>query len=569
MPDKIGSSTPHNVLVTNASDEAIHAETTKALDGITHQKGGDPNVLGQTKWQRFKVSVLLRLSGKYGAYVKTQNTNVKNAFVTALKSGKVNAGNIGLAQRVLDKQIKQANADKHILTFQDLDQVLSLVDQSAKKELLSYLPSSNGTKSLIDAPQDGTKFLKLATKYGLDTPELKEKFRTSLETRLFALAHDEGAGAAADSLEDFAVAAAARVSKGGVHAPLSGPLTAIYDEFPGGLSESKFIQDGKFEAQGKPEHGAQTFIFFKRVSDEGIPYDAQKFADLQAAKNGAPEKANTPAAKGALSDVPQKFHLSVPPDLLLNNTAWAPVHDLLTSDESPFNQWKISNIPSLKKADQASLDELEKDFTQGYNKTLRNGQTKFIESIPDQRAQLGIEKNLQSLRVNEVKAGRLSQKEFDVHELRIKNRESEINAQVAKYEDTKQSLLTALSDTSGRLVANAQYTLYTQHAKGEPWKPEEVKKYTDFLLKIETALKQAGVPPVGLPPSDAPVPGLQYASFRDEDIGENAETAAADAGVEFDYTKPPDSLIQEYKNSPFYQLAADQIAATQGGGLRA
>ena len=569
MPEKIGSSTPHNVLVTNASDETIHAETSKALDGIAHQKAGDPNVLGQTKWQRFKVSVLLRLSGKYGAYVKAQNTNVKNAFVTALNSRQVNAGNIALAQRFLNQEIRKANADKHILTFQDLDQVLSLVDQSAKKELLSYLPSSNGTKSLIDAPKDGTNFLRLASKYGLDTPELKEKFRTSLETRLFALAHDEGAGAAEAALEDFAVAAAARVSKGGVHAPLSGPLTSFYDEFPSGLSASKFIQDGKFEAQGKPEHGAQTFIFFKRVSDEGVPYDAQKFADLQAAKNGAPEKANTPAAKGALSDVPQKFHVSVPPDLLLNNTAWKPVHDLLTSDESPFNQWKISNIPSLKKADQASLDDLEKDYSKGYNKLLSNGKTKFVDSIPNQQAQLNIEKNLQKLRVNEVKVGRLSQEEFDAHELRITNRETEINAQIAKYEDTKKSLQTALSDSSGRLVANAQFTLYTQHAKGEPWKPEEVKKYTDFLLKIETALKQAGVPPVGLPASDAPVPGLQYATFRDEDIGDNAEAAAADAGVDFDYTNPPDSLIEEYKNSPFYQLAADQIAATQGGGLRA
>jgi len=569
MPDKIGSSVPHNVLVTSASDETIHAETSKALDGITHQQGDKPNVLGQTKWQRFKVSVLLRLTGKYDAYVKAQNSNVKNAFVAALSSGKVNAGNVGLAQNLLDKTIRHANADKHILTFQDLDQVLSLVDQSAKKELLSYLPSSNGTKSLIDAPQDGTKFLQLATKYGLDTPELKEKFRTSLETRLFALAHEEGAGAADAALDDYAVAAAARVSKGGVHAPLNGPLTSFYNEFPNGLSESKYIQDGKFEAQGKPEHGAQTFIFFKRVSDEGVPYDAQKFADLQAAKNGAPEKANTPAAKGALSDVPQKFHVSVPPDLLLNNTAWAPVHQLLTSDESPFNQWKISNIPSLKKVDQAALDALNKDYEQGYFRVSRSGEKKFIDSVPNQIAQLNIEKNLQKLRVNEVTSGRLSQKEFDVHELRIKNRESEINAQVAKYEESKKTLETALSDSSGRLVANAQFTLYTQHAKGEPWQPEEVKKYTDFLLKIETALKQAGVPPVGLPASDAPVPGLQYATFRDEDIGDAAETAATDAGVEFDYTNPPDSLIQEYKNSPFFKLAADQIAASQGGGLRA
>jgi hypothetical protein len=176
MPDKIGSSVPHNVLVTSASDETIHAETSKALDGITHQQGGDPNVLGQTKWQRFKVSILLRLSGNYGAYVKAQNTNVKNAFVTELNSGKVNAGNIALAQRFLNQEIRKANADKHIMTFQDLDQVLSLVDQSAKNELLSYLPSSNGTKSLIDAPKDGANFLRLATKYDLDTPELKEKF---------------------------------------------------------------------------------------------------------------------------------------------------------------------------------------------------------------------------------------------------------------------------------------------------------------------------------------------------------------------------------------------------------
>lgn len=569
MPDKIGSSTPHNVLVTNASDETIHAETSKALDGITHKQGGDPNVLGQSKWQRFKVSVFKRLTGNYGAYVKTQNTNVKKAFVTALSSGKINAGNIGLAQNLLDKQIRQANADKHILTFQDLDQVLSLVDQSAKKELLSYLPSSNGTKSLIDAPQDGSNFLKLATKYGLDTPELKEKFRTSLETRLFALAHEEGASAADAALEDYAIAAAARVSKGGTHAPLDGPLTAIYDEFPNGLTDSKFIQDGKFEVQGKPEHGSQTFIFFKRTSDEGVPYDAQRFADLQAAKNGAPEKANTPAAKGALSDVPQKFHVSVPPDLLLNNTAWKPVHDLLTSDESPFNQWKISNITSLKKSDQATLDDLESDYQKGYNKVSRNGEKRFIDSVPNQIAQLNIDKQQQEIRARGLESGSISQKEFNVHELRIKNRESEINAQIAKYEETKKTLQTALSDSSGRLVANAQFTLYTQHAKGEPWQPEEVKKYTDFLLKIETALKQAGVPPVGLPASDAPVPGLQYATFRDEAIGDAAEAAAADAGVELDYTNPPDSLIQEYKNSPFFKLAADQIAASQGGGLRA
>jgi hypothetical protein len=91
-------------------------------------------------------------------------------------------------------------------------------------------------------------------------------------------------------------------------------------------------------------------------------------------------------------------------------------------------------------------------------------------------------------------------------------------------------------------------------------KPEEVKKYTDFLLKLENTLKDLGIPPGDLPESDATVPGLQYATFRDEAIGDAAEEKAQEQGDQsFNYQKPPESLLQQYRDSPFFKLAAQEV----------
>jgi hypothetical protein len=562
MVNPIGPSDAHNILVTTATNDVVRAETNEALSKLVADKGlnsDSAKVLTQSKFQRFIVSIPKRLTFSYDSYVSQQNKLVKEAFVTALHSSKVNAGFENEAVKSLNQRIRTLNSSKDILRFEDLEQALSFADDSAKKQLLSYLPASNGAKSLIDAPGDGARFKELAAKYKLDTPELREKFRTSLEARVYADAIDRGSSSAEFFIDTNAEAAASRVRLA-EHPPLAQPLTAILDEFPFGLTEEKFLQDGKFEVQGKPDHGAQSFVFFKRTNAEGIPYDAQQFHDLHAAKSGAPEKADTAAARGELNDANQKFHLSVPAEALANNKAWEPLHKLLTSDESPFNQWKISNATSLVKADAQQLAALEKDYKEGWTvKNKQTGKTKTYESIPNQLKQLDIEKAQLELRRDIHLKGGISDRDFAKFELVFKDKQAEVQGHIDHYNEERRGLLETLNG-KGRLVGGAQFTLYTQHAKDKSWKPEEVKKYTDFLLKLENTLKDLGIPPGDLPESDATVPGLQYATFRDEAIGDAAEEKAQEQGDQsFNYQKPPESLLQQYRDSPFFKLAAQEV----------
>ena len=564
---KIGGGTPHNILVTTASDDTVKAETTKQLDhlltskAVVKQFGGKENSLVQSRFQRFIVSIPKRLSFSYDSYVGKQNALIKESFVRALSSKNVEAGYSQAITTSLDRRIATLNSSRDILKFEDLEQVLSIADQSAKRELLSYLPASNGKQSQIDAPADGAKFKALAAQYKLDTPEKTERFRTALEGRIFSIANSVGSWAAQQSLASVADSAAARASFDGSPPKLDKSLNEILDEYPLGLEDEKFLQDGSFQLQGYPDDGAQNFVFFKRLSQEGVPYDEQQFYDLHAAKNGAPDKANTPAAKGQLADVPQKFHFSVPSETLANNKAWAPLHALLTSDENPFNQWKISNHKSIQQQDAALLPGIEKKWTQGWSETDPvTKKTKTFESIPKQQQNVDIERKQLELRRTLHKEGGISDRDFKKFELEFKDLELEVQGNVDRLTKQKRDVEETLAG-KGRLVGNAQFTLYTQHEKGKDWKPEEVKKYTDFLLKLEKTVQDLGIEPDELPASDAVVPGLRFATFRDEAIADAAEERAKEAGDKtFNYQAPPASLLQEYRDSPFFKLASQEVA---------
>ena len=564
---KIGGGAPHNILVTTASDDTVKAETTKQLNHLLTNKavvkefGGKENSLEQSRFQRFLVSIPKRLSFSYDNYVGKQNALIKESFVRALSSKNVEAGYSQAITTSLDRRIATLNSSRDILKFEDLEQVLSIADQSAKRELLSYLPASNGQQSQIDAPTDGAKFKALAAQYKLDTPEKKERFRTALEGRIFAVANGVGSWAAQQSLASVADSVAARASFDGAPPKLDKSLNEILDAFPLGLEEEKFLQDGSFQLQGYPDYGAQNFVFFKRFSNEGVPYDEQQFYDLHAAKNGAPDKANTPAAKGQLADVPQKFHFSVPSETLANNKAWAPLHALLTSDENPFNQWKISNHKSIQQQDAALLPGIEKKWKEGWSETDPvTKKTKTFESIPKQQQKVNIERGQLEIRRTLHKEGTISDHDFKKFELEFKDLELEVQGNVDRLTKQKRDVEETLAG-KGRLVGNAQFTLYTQHEKGKDWKPEEVKKYTDFLLKLEKTVQDLGIAPDELPASDAVVPGLRFATFRDEAIADAAEERAKEAGDKtFNYQAPPASLLQEYRDSPFFKLASQEVA---------
>ena len=564
---KIGGGAPHNILVTTASDDTVKAETNKQLNNLLTSKavvkqfGGKENSLEQSRFQRFIVSIPKRLSFSYDSYVGKQNALIKESFVRALSSKNVEAGYSQAITTSLDRRIATLNSSRDILKFEDLEEVLSIADKSAKRELLSYLPASNGKQSQIDAPTDGAKFKALAAQYKLDTPEKKERFRTVLEGRIFAIANGVGSWAAQQSLASVADSAAARTSFDGVPPRLDKSLNEILDEYPLGLETEKFLHDGSFQLQGYPDDGAQNFVFFKRFSNEGVPYDEQQFYDLHAAKNGAPEKADTPAAKGQLADVPQKFHFSVPSETLANNKAWAPLHALLISDENPFNQWKISNHKSIQQQDASLLPGIEKKWKEGWTVTdPETNQTKTFESIPKQQQKVEIERGQLEIRRTLHKEGGISDRDFKKFELEFKDLELEVQGNVDRLTQQKRDVEETLAG-KGRLVGNAQFTLYTQHEKGQDWKPEEVKKYTDFLLKLEKTVQDLGIEPDELPASDAVVPGLRFATFRDEAIADAAEVRAKEAGDKtFNYQAPPASLLQEYRDSPFFKLASQEVA---------
>jgi len=211
-----------------------------------------------------------------------------------------------------------------------------------------------------------------------------------------------------------------------------------------------------------------------------------------------------------------------------------------------------------------NVGTLLKEYKEGYTVTNKTtGKKTFVDSIPTQLSKLETEKRQLELRRTLLKQGTITENDFKKFELQVKNLELEVNGNIAKFDEQRQAHLDVISGKSGRLVSSAQFTLYTQHEEGKEWKPEEVKKYTDFLLKVEKAIEAAGVAPVAeLPASDAPVPGLKYATFRDEGIGDAAERRALKAkDTSFNYQQPPASLIQEYRDSPFFKLAAQQVAS--------
>ena len=145
----------------------------------------------------------------------------------------------------------------------------------------------------------------------------------------------------------------------------------------------------------------------------------------------------------------------------------------------------------------------------------------------------------------------MTQAEFDKFGREVAAQEAELNFVLSEYKKKHESL-----SSNGRCVDGAQFTLYTQNDPDKPWKAEDVKKYTQFLSKLEGVLTQAGIQPGELPESDVTIPGLRFATFRDEDLGDAAEKKHDG----LDYQKPPEWLKDQYRGTDFYKLSAEAVA---------
>ena len=161
-------------------------------------------------------------------------------------------------------------------------------------------------------------------------------------------------------------------------------------------------------------------------------------------------------------------------------------------------------------------------------------------------------KNLHGLRMEMVEKGSMTQAEYDKFGRGVAAQEAELNFVQGEFKKKHESL-----SSNGRCVDGAQFTLYTQNDPDKPWKAEDVKKYTQFLSKLEGVLTQAGIQPGELPESDVTIPGLRFATFRDEDVGEAAENA--NAGL--NYQKPPEWLKDQYRDTDFYKLSVQAMAS--------
>jgi hypothetical protein len=98
----------------------------------------------------------------------------------------------------------------------------------------------------------------------------------------------------------------------------------------------------------------------------------------------------------------------------------------------------------------------------------------------------------------------------------------ELNAKVAVRNNSLKDL-----SSDGRCVDGAQFPRYTKNDPDKPWQADDVKKYTQFLSKLEGILTNAGIEPGQLPESGVVVPGQRFATFLDEGIGDVAERSHA------------------------------------------
>lgn len=552
MVGKIGANTnPHQLAVSEFSNEQLKTTANKQLRALDRSKEGTSTILDKGKLGRF-VAQALHL-GKRTEFVQEQNNKVVTAFARALASKGVDASLRDHAVQKLQERVANLNTHKSILTFADLDSVLEQMDSKALEMISSYLPASTeNSKGMLKIHADGEQFSAIAQKHNINTPEDKERFRNSLEARILGKANDPhwGPRSVLHSLQEIAEESAVGLVPG----RYDKPVLNLFNEFPAGLSDPKIIQDGSYQIQGYPTDGRQTFIFFKRTSADNIPYDAQGAVDRRQAALGHTASASTPAAKGLWEDAEQKFHFSVDKQALHNGQAWPVLHQLLSSEENPFLQWKIGNPNGFSALNQGSLSNLRKEFFEtGPQFAIgKSGEIKSYPPIHEMEQDLARAKNLQLARQDMMAKGQMGQSDFEKFGRALAAQEAELNFVKGEFQKQHESL-----SSDGRCVDGAQFTLYTQKEAGKPWKAEDVQRYTQFLSKLESVLTQAGIEPGQLPESDVTIPGLLYATFRDEGVGEAAEKSHPG----LDYQNPPEWLKQQYKDTDFFRLSAEAVAS--------
>jgi hypothetical protein len=551
MVGKIGTNTStHQLAVSEFSNEQLKNTANRELRALDRSRGGSSTILDKGTLGRF-VAHALHL-GQRTEFVREQNTKVVAAFARALDHKGIDGTLRDHAVQSLRERVANLNSQKTILTFADLDSVLEQMDAKALDIVTSYLPaSSDKAKGMLKIKEDGAQFTAIAEKHKLETPEIKEKFRNALEARILGLANDPQVGPSAvlHSLHELAEESAVGLTPG----HYDKPVVDLFNEFPVGLTDPKIIQDGSYQIQGNPKEGAQTFIYFKRNSADNIPYDAQGAVDRRQAALGNSAKADTPAAKGLWANAEQKYHFSVDKQALHNGQAWPLLHDLLTSEENPFLQWKIGNPNGLGASVKTELDHLKKDFFETGPQLVSDasGKKKTYPPIPQMEQDLEKAKNLQGLRKDMVTKGSMSQDDYNKYGRALAAQEAEVNYVLGEFKKKHEDL-----SSDGRCVDGAQFTLYTQNDPDKPWQADDVKKYTQFLSKLEDILTNAGIEPGQLPESDVVVPGLRFATVRDEGIGDAAERSHAG----LDYQNPPEWLKQQYRDTDFFKLSAQTVS---------
>jgi hypothetical protein len=531
--------------VSDLSNSELAKATNKELRQAGRLRESSTTLLEAGAFGRFKAH--LGALGGRTAFVTEQNNKIVAAFDNALKRQHIDTPLRDFAVKQLRAQVTELNAKKTLLSFTNLDAALKALDHQAHETVLSYLPArAENQGSVFDTQEDGAQFKALAEKHGLNTPELREKFRAGLEARLFGTATSPQAGpqTAFHYLADFAEEAAV-----GAHPSKSydKPVKELFAEFPHGLDKPKSLSDGHYQIQGKSEGGSQTFLFFKRVNAENIPYDCQGALDQRTAQlTGSTAAAETPAAKGEWIDSNQKFHFSVDKSALQDGKAWPILHKLLSSEENPFLQWKIGNPLGLAACRDLEVSDIKHDFFEkGPTLISTTGSERRHKPIPQLESIVASLINEQKARESLLADNTITQKDFDKFALEIEARQAELAF-------VKNSYKQKLEDASGdRCIDGAQFTLYTQHNPEQPWQLGEVQRYTKFLAKLEQILTSEGIPPGNLPASDVAVPGLSYATFRDEAVSDAAE--ADNPGL--NYQNPPAWLLDNYRNTPFHQLA--------------
>jgi hypothetical protein len=545
MSNSINSiSDAHQLVVSRRSNEELANDTNTVLGGRSEES----TILNKSGLGRF-IAHVTHL-GSRSAFVSEENNKVVAAFTSALESRHVSKSLSEYSVRQLQARANELSGQKTLLKFSDLQAVLQQQDAKALETIRSYLPaSSKDSDSVFLAESDGEAFTVLANKHGIDTPELREQFRTALEARVFGNANNPELGP--EGSMHFLAQSAEEAAAGLKKSTFDKPVMDLFNEFPVGLSEVKILQDGPYQISGKPDrHEPQTFIYFKRTSADNIPYDCQGAIDRRSdAKTGA-AATSTAAARGEWADTTQKFHFSVDVNALQQGKAWPLLHELLASEENPFMQWKIGNPLGLHASRDGSIEQTKERFMEiGPRLVNAAGEEKRYNPIPILEKQVREMTNLQLGRQGMLADGFLSQSKFDRFQAELDTKQAELNFVKAQYHR-------AMEDVSDdRCVDGAQFTLYTQHDTDKPWQPEEVQKYTRFLSKLEKVMTDAGVEPGKLPESDVTLPGLRFATFRDEKV--SGDASRADRSL--NYQHPPAWLLDKYRETPFFQLASQAV----------